>query len=305
MDQHEKAIFIRFWDEINNPERGHRIITPEGELADFQRTKKGDKSGTAWNGFGDIEKAVSIIEDGSRVNIDDKLGMMHKVRSFYNNILDPMSDQGDVTIDTHAVAAAHLRPFSGNHVEVMENFKMGGKSGITGAVGAYGIYAEAYRQAAAEVGILPREMQSITWEAVRGLFTPGYKGQKKNQETIANIWKRYDKGDINIDQARQEIFDAAGRIKRAAWEGPGPDNPEVTQAGRSANTGNLSGNSLSGTGDGRRVGSEPSGPLLRSSRSVDIDPDRIAEIIGRIDPNPPNTPYKCRGRFTQTIRNDA
>ena len=92
-------------------------------MIDFQRTKKGDKSGTAWNGFGDIEKAISIIEDGSRANIDAKLGMMHKVRSFYNNILSPMSDQGDVTIDTHAVAAAHLRPFSGNHVEVKENFK--------------------------------------------------------------------------------------------------------------------------------------------------------------------------------------
>ena len=97
---------------------------------------------------------------------------------------------------------------------------MGGKSGITGAVGAYGIYAEAYRQAAAEVGILPREMQSITWEAIRGLFTPGFKGQEKNQEIIANIWKKYDAGDITIGQARQEIFDEAGGINRAAWEGP-------------------------------------------------------------------------------------
>ena len=148
--------------------------------------------------------------------------MMHKVRSFYNNILSPMSDQGDVTIDTHAVAAAHLRPFSGEHIEVKENFKQGGKASVTGAVGAYGLYADAYRQAAAEVGILPREMQSITWEAVRGLFTPGFKGQEKNQEIIANIWKKYDAGDITIDQARQEIFDEAGGINRAAWEGPGP-----------------------------------------------------------------------------------
>ena len=37
MDAHEKAIFIRFWDEVNNPESGHRVITPEGELIDFQR----------------------------------------------------------------------------------------------------------------------------------------------------------------------------------------------------------------------------------------------------------------------------
>ena len=282
LNTYEKAVFIRFYDEVNNPERGHRIITPEGDLADFQRTVKGEKSGTAWNGFGDIQKAVEIIENGARENVDVQLGMMHKVRSFYNNILNPMSDRGDVTIDTHAVAAGHLRPFSGNHQEVMENFKGGGKSGVSGAVGAYGLYADAYRAAAAEAGVLPREMQSITWEAVRGLFTPQYKGQKKNQETIANIWKRYDAGDIMIDQARQEIFDAAGGINRAAWEGTGPDNPTVEQNRSLADPGNLSGTGVPGTGNRRGAGSEPSGPLLRSAQTVKLtgtfdDGDSYAE----------------------------
>ena len=267
----QEAIFLRFFDETTNPERGHKVISPEGELLGFQMTTKGEKSGTAWNGFRDIAKAIAIARDGSRENIDLQLGMMHKVRSFYNNILSPMSHQGDVTIDTHAVAAAHLRPFSGEHIEVKENFKQGGKASITGAVGAYGLYADAYRQAAAEVGILPREMQSITWEAVRGLFTPGYKGQEKNQEIIANIWKKYDAGDITIDQARQEIFDEAGGINRAAWEGPGPSNT-VTQGDRSiADPGNLSGPSLPRTGDGRGVGGEPAGPLLRTSERVNQD----------------------------------
>ena len=277
LNTYEKAVFIRFYDTVNNPERSHRIITPEGDLADFQRTVKGEKSGTAWNGFGDIEKAVSIIENGARDNIDVQLGMMHKVRSFYNNILDPMSDQGDVTIDTHAVAAGHLRPFSGNHKEVMQNFKMGGSSAITGAVGAYGLYADAYRAAAAEVGILPREMQSITWEAVRGLFTPSYKGQQKNQDTIANIWKRYDAGDITIDQARQEIFDEAGGINRAAWEGTRPDNSAIEENRSITDTGNLSGSGLPGASDGRGTGSEPAGPLLQTAEGIDADFD-IAEF---------------------------
>ena len=73
-------------------------------MADFSRTIKGEKSGTAWNGFRDINKAASILSDPTRENINDQLGEKHKVRSFYNNILDPLSPEGDVTIDTHAVA---------------------------------------------------------------------------------------------------------------------------------------------------------------------------------------------------------
>ena len=116
-------------------------------------------------------KAIRIIKDGSRENISSNLGDRHKVRSFYNNILNPMSDRGDVTIDTHAVAAGLLQPLGGSAPEVSHNLgTMGDTSAITGVMGSYGILADAYREAAAEVGILPREMQSITWEAVRGLF---------------------------------------------------------------------------------------------------------------------------------------
>ena len=37
----QEAIFVRFFDETTNPERGHRVISPEGELLDFQLTTKG------------------------------------------------------------------------------------------------------------------------------------------------------------------------------------------------------------------------------------------------------------------------
>jgi hypothetical protein len=286
LDPYEKAIFIRFWDEINNKERGHRVISPEGDLLDFQMTNKGVKSGTAWNGFRDIAKAVSIIENGARENIDLQLGFMHKVRSFYNNILSPMSDMGDVTIDTHAVAAGQLRPLSGEHQEVKDNFKGGGNSAITGAVGSYGFNGDAYREAAAEAGVLPREMQSITWEAVRGLFTPSFKSDSKNQEKITNIWKKFDNGDINIDQARQEILDAAGGINRAAWEGQRPDSTGNAEESNNTQSGVLSSPSVPRTEDGRRAGSKPTEKEARSMQSMNKaadlseDPTRASLLSG-------------------------
>ena len=157
------------------------------------------------------------------VKTSRNLGDRHKVRSFYNNILNPMSDRGDVTIDTHAVAAGLLQPLGGSAPEVSHNLGTAGDtSSITGVMGSYGILADAYREAAAEVGILPREMQSITWEAVRGLFA-NFKNPK-NVKRVKDIWKKYDKGAISLDEARGEINAIAGGINRAAWErGPGPD----------------------------------------------------------------------------------
>ena len=167
--------------------------------------------------FGNIEKAIRMIQDGSRESISVNLGDRHKVRSFYNNILNPMSDRGDVTIDTHAVAAALLQPLAGGDFEVSHNLGTSGDtSSITGVKGSYGVFADAYREAAAEAGVLPREMQSITWEAIRGLYT-GFK-TPKNKKTIKNIWKNYDKGTISLDEARGEIYDKAGGINPAAWE---------------------------------------------------------------------------------------
>ena len=92
------------------------------------------------------------------------------MRNFYNNIIDPWSNKGDVTIDTHAVAVGHLSPLDLNSDEVTHNF--GGTSDAgQGLNGTYPLYAEAYRQAAKKLGVLPRELQSITWEGIRSLFT--------------------------------------------------------------------------------------------------------------------------------------
>ena len=51
--------------------------------------------------------------------ISQALGSKHKVRSFYNNIVAPSAPNGDVTVDTHAVGVALLRPLSGKTIPVM------------------------------------------------------------------------------------------------------------------------------------------------------------------------------------------
>jgi len=119
------------------------------------------------------------------------------------------------------------------------------------------LYAEAYRQAAKERGVLPREMQSITWEAVRGLFPAGYKGQASNVQYVDNIWSRYKSGELSLEEARDAVIEHAGGINPPEWERSGSAAAaEVQDAG---NTANVSGASVprtqtkrSGRGRNRR-----------------------------------------------------
>ncbi len=129
-----------------------------------------------------------------------------------------------MTIDTHAVAAGLFRPLSGKSKEVSHNLATSvtgvlnpKNSSFSGMKGTYGMFAEAYRRAAKERGILPREMQSITWEAIRGLYPSGYKNAA-NQKFIDDVWTKHKKGKITIDEARQEALDHAGGINAPEWE---------------------------------------------------------------------------------------
>ena len=156
----------------------------------------------------EIGKALSILEDGSHENISGQLGEAHKVRNFYNNILDPNNPAGHVTIDTHAVAAGMLKPLSVNSLEVKDNFGgIGSKQ--TGAKGLYALYADAYRQAAGELGIQPRQLQSVVWEEIRNQFPDEFKRAGTHPQAIENIWKGYDAGKTTLEQTRQAVRDYA------------------------------------------------------------------------------------------------
>jgi len=221
-----RALFVRLYDQTyNKPD--YRIVGPEGDFLDIATNADGSPSKAAWGSLNEIGKAVASIDAMGDVNtISLLMGERHKVRNFYNNIYDPNSPFGDVTIDTHAVAAGLLRPLSGNSLEVDHNFKnmsVKGRgttkgSSKTGVSGNYGLYAEAYRRAAAERGILPRQMQSITWEAVRGLFTDKFKQSAKNVADVDAIWQRYKNGEIDLDETRRLVDERAGGINPPSWE---------------------------------------------------------------------------------------
>jgi len=238
--------------------RTYNALTPEGKTMGTFIRDNGNPGTNTWGSTVEILKCISIIKDGSLENISEEVGDMHKVRSFYNNIIAPNSAFGDTTMDTHAVAAAHLMPFGSSAREVEDNFGAAGKSEVYGIAGVYYLYLAAYQEAAAERGILPRQMQSITWEAVRGLYGRDEKGKKLLEQTRA-IWQS-----LPDDEARQQLL--ARGIERPVWAGPAnggqpSGGPTPLQGG----TGQ--GNDLR-AGDGAGTGRASTGAEIEASFSL-------------------------------------
>jgi hypothetical protein len=83
-----------------------------------------------------------------------------KVRSFYVCILDP-SDPTAVCVDRHAAAVAY--GFT------MSDKQMSRAVAVLASVDRYEAIAEAYRAVASARGLLPLEVQAVTWVAWRRL----------------------------------------------------------------------------------------------------------------------------------------
>jgi hypothetical protein len=128
-------------------------VSPEGFI-------DGKYGVIGWSGGAALSNAVSMLIDPSMENISSRLGNGNKVRNFYGNIADPQNPDF-LTADTHAFAAGLMLPASANDAQEFGIFD-GGMSV------EYAIFKDAYTEIAKEFGILPRELQSITWEAVRG-----------------------------------------------------------------------------------------------------------------------------------------
>jgi hypothetical protein len=255
-----KPYIVRLSNEINTT-KDYNVLSPDGMVIGTAMKKSGKtKAKVAWGSYTEIGKAVSIYLDGSQENITRTLGEMHKIRNFYNNIIDPMSKDNDVTMDTHAVAAALLLPLSGNSKEVGQNFGTGtSNSGPLGIKGLYYAFAEGYKKAAEDSGLLPRQVQSITWEAVRGLFTDTFKRNKAEVAKIKDIWNNYVNGKIDINETRKQITESAGGINDPSWAESITGGRGLVQAELGEGTGGT------GIGGGRAVseraavGAEPGG----------------------------------------------
>lgn len=243
LNDRDAASFIRAFDETYH-DRTHRLVTPEGGFGELvmteNETQEGRASLTPWGSTQEIAKAVSILRDGSNKNIDQQLGKGHKVRNFYNNVLDPESKEGHVTIDSHAMGAALVKALSLSSPEIkhIQPHGRGGQNAMTGAEGSYGLVADAYREAAKKREVLPNELQAVVWEAVRGLFPSSIKDQLAPKIEI--VWDEVREGKLSLEAARERIFTLSGGIRKFAWqdggEGLSPANggTSFTEGGKDA-----------------------------------------------------------------------
>ncbi len=218
-DPYDRAVWVRMHDEAHNP-RHYRVVTPEGDLGEVAKTKTGAPTRVTWGSFNEIGKALKVLDSDTKENISGSLGGAHKVRNFYNNIISPNASNGDITVDTHAIAGALMRPLGGSTRHVAQGLGTGGNvSSVasTGLRGLYAHYADAYRQAAAERGLLPRQMQSITWEGTRGMFSPEQRRNDTFTKSIDDLWRQHAKGKVDATTTRRSIVDAAGGIRAPEW----------------------------------------------------------------------------------------
>ena len=217
-----QARFVRMFSEATANEslrdvKTFNVIRPDGKILERPSlSDKGKPRSIAWGSYSTIEKSINILNaegDQDMDVISEQLGLMHKVRSFYNNIVDPANTDGHVTMDTHAIAALLLKPVSGNSTEVTQNF--GGKGtasdSVLGLSGLYPAFAEAYRSVEVENEItgglyLAREIQSITWEAIRQLFQPKWKSNADHVRAVNDIWNEYENGVIDFAEAQENVL---------------------------------------------------------------------------------------------------
>lgn len=218
--------------ELNDTQAGF-LLRSHNELFNDMPTHDHDLEpaggDTGWSKpFDDLRSVVSIYRNPSRENVNRELGNNHKVRSFYNNHVDPQSPNW-TTIDTHAVAAATLFPFGGSDQPVKDNFG-NPKHKSSGYNGTYFVFQDAYEKAAKALGILPRELQSIVWEQIRAELTPeGKRRLQKTPELIKSIHQKIDSGELTPEAGREAIMNEFKKANEGTVKKPVPEHIDPWQ----------------------------------------------------------------------------
>lgn len=243
-DPIHKAAWIRTYDQAHHP-RHHRLITPEGEYGEHVIDTKGKRTSTAWGSFATIANGVRAIESNGDVKtISKALGGQHKVRSFYNNIVQPNApkivnahgeDTRDVTVDTHAVGSAFVRPaLAGSSKEVSHALSGPPASAKMGTKGTYPVIASAFRGTADKIGIVPNALQSVVWDEKRASNPPKSKGGAAKKSAIEDVWKTVRAGGVGHEEALKQIGNIMGPTGRPTWEKT-KGNPLITSTFESVN----------------------------------------------------------------------
>lgn len=196
----QSAILRAFDQALNSPKVA--MTDPTGRFVGF------DKTPIRWNPESDISKAIDIYRNKDIKNVNENLGNGNKVRNFYNNIVDPYSETPYVTADTHALSAALNSPISASDA--------GGFGLFNGNLEpSYALVKYAYIKAAEIAGVMPREMQSITWEAQRIGINDKKRTEEKKKETFDYILKSRTNEKSFYERATELI--AANRSANPIW----------------------------------------------------------------------------------------
>lgn len=198
LSDYDKSILLRHEFDTKY-ERTAPLRLPTGHIVG--RTT----ASSSFSGYDTIVKAISILNDGSPKNISENLGGASKVRNFNNNIIDPTSNKF-ATIDTHAMAAGYFLPLGSKSPEVKFD------------AATYSFFHDAYSEAAKQRGVLPREMQSITWEGVKSLFPPSDKTEA-NKTATRELWDKYKNGEITIEDIQKTIKENGKDLSKTDWSG--------------------------------------------------------------------------------------
>ena len=163
-------------------------------------------------------KAIKVLRDPTPENIDKVIGGL-KVRSFYNNLANPLDRTFlDVTVDTHHFGAANALPWTTSSTFISTergsiNMTERPSHAGTGHAGTFSNVAEATRiatarfNAAHNTDFTPNQFQSIVWERWRSEYPSDFRSPALERQ-IGKIRNDLIRKRVTPTQARRLVEEA-------------------------------------------------------------------------------------------------